>query len=120
MIRANARVALLQNGGAVFVWQGGKPSQEQIYARFLSPTNTWLTGDDLPVSAQYITNVFASDVYTTNLTSTVITNRIHGRITGYITNTTATVITTVATNTTVSAVNFQSTRPWPRWPTATS
>jgi hypothetical protein len=105
--QANARVSLLQNGGAVFVWQGGKPSQEQIYARFLSPTNTWLTGDDLPVSAQYITNVFASDVYTTNLTSTVITNRIHGRITGYITNTTATVITTVATNTTVSAVNFQ-------------
>jgi hypothetical protein len=104
--QANARVALLQNGGAVFVWQGGKPSQEQIYARFLSAT-TWLTSDDVPVSAQFITNVFASYSYTTNLTSTVITNRIHGRITGYITNTTATVIPTVATNTTVSTVNFQ-------------
>ena len=105
--QANARVALLQGGGAVFVWQGGKPSQEQIYARFLSAGNIWLTGDDVPVSAQYITNVFASYSYTTNLTSTVITNRIHGRITGYITNTTATVIPTVANNTTVSTVNFQ-------------
>ena len=100
--QANARVALLQNGGAVFVWQGGKPSQEQIYARFLSPSNTWLTGDDVPVSAQSITNVFVLYGYTTNTTTTVVTNRIHGRITGYITNTTTTVITTVATNTTVS------------------
>jgi len=105
--QANARVALLQNGGAVFVWQGGKPSQEQIYARFLSPTNTWLTGDDVPVSAQSITNVFVLYGYATNTTSTVITNRIHGRITGYITNTTATVITTATTNTTVSTLNFQ-------------
>jgi hypothetical protein len=105
--QANARVALLQNGGAVFVWQGGKPSQEQIYARFLSPTNTWLTSDDVPVSAQYITNVFALHGNTTNKTSTVITNRSRGRITGYITNTTTTVIAPVATNTTVSTLNFQ-------------
>jgi hypothetical protein len=105
--QANARVALLQNGGAVFVWQGGKPSQEQIYARFLSPTNTWLTGDDVPVSAQSITNAFVLYGYATNTTTTVITNRIHGRITGYITNTTTTVIMTATTNTTVSPLNFQ-------------
>ncbi|MGA2280507.1 MAG: thrombospondin type 3 repeat-containing protein [Verrucomicrobiota bacterium] len=107
--QANARVALLQNGGAVFVWQGGKSSQEQIYARFLSPNNTWLTTSDVPVSAQFVTNVFVLYGYTTNKISTVTTNwnLPHTRITGYTTNTTTTVTTTVATNTTVSTVNFQ-------------
>jgi hypothetical protein len=41
----NARVALLKNGGAVFVWQGGVEGFQHIYARFLSPTNTWTTTD---------------------------------------------------------------------------
>ena len=44
--QANARVALLQNGGAVFVWQGGKPIQEHIYARFLLPPYL-ADGDDV-------------------------------------------------------------------------
>lgn len=39
------QVALIPGGGAVFAWQGGPPSRQNIYARFLSPTNTWLTGD---------------------------------------------------------------------------
>jgi hypothetical protein len=46
----NARVALLKNGGAVFVWQGGVKGFQHIYARFLSPTNTWLTTTDVVVS----------------------------------------------------------------------
>jgi hypothetical protein len=33
----NARVALLKNGGAVFVWQGGVEGYQHIYARFLTP-----------------------------------------------------------------------------------
>ena len=37
------QVAMLTNGGAAFVWQGGQPGFQHIYARFLSPTNTWLT-----------------------------------------------------------------------------
>lgn len=41
------RVALLRDGGAVFVWQGGAPSAQRIYARFLSASNTWVTGDVL-------------------------------------------------------------------------
>ena len=41
------RVALLNGGGAVFVWQGGKQGYQRIYARFLSPSNTWATGDVL-------------------------------------------------------------------------
>jgi len=45
----NPRVALLKNGGAAFVWQGGKPSYQHIYARFLTPTNTFLTTTDLVV-----------------------------------------------------------------------
>ena len=46
----NARVALLKNGGAAFVWQGGAKGDQHIYARFLSPTNTWLSTTDLVVS----------------------------------------------------------------------
>ncbi|MGO9586449.1 MAG: hypothetical protein ACLP2Y_09660 [Limisphaerales bacterium] len=105
--QSNARVALLQNGGAVFVWQGGKPSQEQIYARFLSSSNTWLTANDVPVSGQYVTNLSLGYNYTTNKTYTITTNHgAFGKIT-YTTNTTTTVTTTVATNTAVSTVNFQ-------------
>jgi hypothetical protein len=46
----NARVALLKNGGAVFVWQGGVEGYQHIYARFLTATNTWLTTTDVVVS----------------------------------------------------------------------
>ena len=46
----NARVALLNNGGAVFVWEGGVGGFQHIYARILTPTNTWLTTTDVVVS----------------------------------------------------------------------
>ena len=46
----NARVALLKNGGAVFVWQGGREGFQHIFARFLTPINTFLTTTDLAVS----------------------------------------------------------------------
>ena len=46
----NARVALLKNGGAVFVWQGGVEGFQHIQARFLTQTNTWLTTTDVVVS----------------------------------------------------------------------
>ena len=44
------RVAMLKNGGAVFVWQGGKPSYQHIFARFLASNNTFLTTTDVWVS----------------------------------------------------------------------
>jgi hypothetical protein len=37
-------VSLLNGGGAVFVWEGGKQGYQHIYARFLSPAGTWITG----------------------------------------------------------------------------
>jgi len=43
----NPRVALLQNGGAVFVWQGGPKASQHTYARFLGSNYLWLTGDVL-------------------------------------------------------------------------
>jgi len=46
----NARVALLKNGGAVFVWQGGVEGFQHVFARFLSPANIWLTTTDVVVS----------------------------------------------------------------------
>jgi len=53
----NPRVALLQNGGAVFVWQGGLKQSQHIYARFLSSSGLWLTSD-VPVNT--FTNNFKS------------------------------------------------------------
>ena len=46
----NAHVALLKDGGAVFVWQGGQPGHQHICARFLTATNTFLTTNDVPVN----------------------------------------------------------------------
>ncbi|MFZ0829362.1 MAG: hypothetical protein WAO02_18280 [Verrucomicrobiia bacterium] len=46
----NPRVAMLNNGGAVFAWQGGLHGYQHIFARFLTPTNTFLTTTDLVVS----------------------------------------------------------------------
>lgn len=44
------RVAMLSNGGAAFVWQGGPRSSQHIYARFLSSSNLWLSTNDLQVN----------------------------------------------------------------------
>ena len=46
----NPRVAMLKNGGAVFVWQGGPKGNQHIYARFLTPTNTFVTTNDILVN----------------------------------------------------------------------
>jgi len=46
----NPRVALLKNGGAVVVWQGGKPSYQRIYARFLTSSNTFLAASEVQVN----------------------------------------------------------------------
>jgi len=102
----NPHVALLKNGGAVFVWQGGKEGYQQIFARFLTPSNTWLTTDDVLLSTPSVTNVFVLYSYTTNTTSTIKTNRVFG-ITTYTTNTTTTVTTTATTNTSANTINFQ-------------
>ncbi|HWF17846.1 MAG TPA: hypothetical protein VG754_01180 [Verrucomicrobiae bacterium] len=41
----NPQVALLNGGGAVFVWQSGKQSFQHIMARFLGSNGLWTTGD---------------------------------------------------------------------------
>src|SRR6266516_10893 len=41
------RVTLLNNGGAVFVWHGGIPGFQHIYARFLKADGTFASGDQL-------------------------------------------------------------------------
>jgi hypothetical protein len=46
----NPRVALLKNNGAAFAWQGGKKGYQHIFARLLTPTNTWMTTTDIVVS----------------------------------------------------------------------
>jgi hypothetical protein len=39
------QVAMLKNGGAIIVWQGGKQGAQKIYARFLGATGTFVTSD---------------------------------------------------------------------------
>jgi hypothetical protein len=43
-------VAVLPQGGAAFVWQGGRRGFQHIYARFLSPSGTFLSTNDLQVN----------------------------------------------------------------------
>ena len=50
------RVATLTGGGAVFVWQGGSQTAQQIYARFRSSSNTWVTAQDVLVNPSTTTN----------------------------------------------------------------
>ena len=68
----NARVTLLKNGGAAFVWQGGKAGYQHIMARFLAATNnTWLTTTDLVVST-FPTNFQINPAITTLNNSNVV------------------------------------------------
>ena len=97
----NPRVAMLKNGGAAFVWQGGQRGFQQIFARFLSPTNTWLSTNDVPVDPQ------SAPWYSTNILSTVTTNWDirHVHIQGYTTNTTVTVTTNGGGNSATFEIN---------------
>jgi hypothetical protein len=63
----NPRVALLKNGGAAFVWQGGVSGFQHIYARFLNPTNTFYSTNDILV------NTFTNN-FQINPALTVLTN----------------------------------------------
>ncbi|MGB7749612.1 MAG: hypothetical protein WBN75_20250 [Verrucomicrobiia bacterium] len=94
----NPRVALLKNGGAAFVWQGGKRGFQQIYARFLTPTNTWLTTNDVLVNSPSTTNISYS--YATNTTLRVVAQKTGGKG-AFVTNT-VTTVTKVGTNVTLS------------------
>jgi hypothetical protein len=59
-------VALLNSGGAVFVWQGGSVGFQRIYGRFLSSSNTWL-GGEMRISSP--TNNFQVNPAITTLTN---------------------------------------------------
>jgi hypothetical protein len=101
----NARVTILKNGGAAFVWQGGRMGGEQVYARFLGANNTWLT-DDVQVNPQSATNVTYNSYTQTNVTLTIVTNTSHGKTT-YTTNKTTKVTTTTTTNTSINVLHAQ-------------
>jgi hypothetical protein len=59
-------VTLLNDGGAAFVWQGGRQSFQHIYARFLSGAGTWATGD---VLVNTTTNFYQLDPRATTLSN---------------------------------------------------
>ena len=63
------RVALLKDGGAVFVWQGGVQGKQHIYARFLTSSNTFLTSD---ISVSAFANNFQTDPAVTVLNNSNI------------------------------------------------
>src|SRR5262249_1457897 len=65
----DARVTMLNNGGVGFGWGGGVHGLQHIYSRFLSPSNSWLTGD---VQVNSSTNRFQNaPAITTLLNGTV-------------------------------------------------
>ena len=103
----NPRVALLQGGGAVFVWQGGPKESQHIYSRFLSSSNTFLTTNDVLVNT-LITNVLYNYTtgYITNITAIITTNHL-GMNKTYTTNYATNAIPTITTNTSGSVVNSQ-------------
>ena len=43
-------VAALNDGGNVFAWQGGKPSFQHIYVRFMTSAGIWVTTNDVMAS----------------------------------------------------------------------
>lgn len=45
----NPKVAMLQNGGAVFVWQGGRQGFQHIWARCVDASGVFTTGNDILV-----------------------------------------------------------------------
>ena len=67
----NPKVALLKNGGAAFVWQGGLEGYQHIYARFLATNNTFLTTTDVLVS-RFTNNFQANPAIATLNNSNVV------------------------------------------------
>jgi len=65
------QVSLLKNGGAVFVWQS-RPltSSRHIFARFLSASNSWATGDIL--ASSFTANFQINPVVTTLANGNVV------------------------------------------------
>src|SRR5713101_6076499 len=48
--QAKPQVAVLDNGGAAIVWQGGNPGSENIYLRLLTPVGLFTTPNDIQVN----------------------------------------------------------------------
>jgi hypothetical protein len=66
----DAHVSMLNDGGAVFAWLGGRQGFQHIYSRFLSSSNSWLTGD---VQVNSATNRYqSSPVLATLLNGNVV------------------------------------------------
>jgi hypothetical protein len=64
-----AQVSVLNDGGAAFAWLSGPRSRQHIFGRFLSSSNSWVTGDLMVNSA---TNKFQ--------TSPVIATLLNGNV----------------------------------------
>lgn len=60
------QVTLLSNGGAAFVWQGGKQGMQHIYGRILGADGLWATDDFLVNTATNVTQRDAAAITLTN------------------------------------------------------
>ena len=109
----NPRVALLKNGGAVFVWQGGTAGLPADL-RAVSYPHQYLA-DDQRRAGEFAVNHKRIVFIVTPPTPPrpLVTNYGASAKQPYTTNTTTTVTTTVTTNVTLSGI-FKSTPPWPR------
>ena len=68
------QVAALGDGGAAFVWQGGPVGFQTVYARFMNPAGSFLTGD-----VQVSRPLISSRVRTTTTLPVVRNNRVTAR-----------------------------------------
>jgi hypothetical protein len=68
----NPRVAMLKDGGAVYVWQGGAPSYQHIYAAFQSANGTLLNSTDVLVNASLTAYQVAPAVAVLNNSNVVV------------------------------------------------
>lgn len=58
-------VTMLNDGGAAFVWDGGRQGFQHVYARFLTPAGTWATPE---IMVNTPTNVYQRDASIATLT----------------------------------------------------
>jgi hypothetical protein len=49
----NARISLLNDGGAVAVWEGGKPGARHVYVRFIGPSGDFVTDESIVNSISF-------------------------------------------------------------------
>jgi len=98
-------VALLNDGGAVVIWQGGRQGFQNIYARFIRPDGTFATADVLVNQPAYSNSFRMTTNWTVirNNRSYNLRQRIKGNASARLERTLGAVVTSLSDGTVVAA-----------------